>query len=133
MRAYSDYVIRGLGLQAQTHYAQPRPSTTVTVTYMARRASSEWPEKKFCSDTESFFLCRLWADWGVRRLGRMVSNDAEVVKALKGLEGKTFPNGAQVCSCFYLAWAHAGPSPLPLSCGLSARGRCGCRTWTSTC
>jgi len=109
VRAYSDFVIRGLGLQAQTHYAQPRPSTTVTVTYMARRASSEWPEKKFCSDTESFFLCRLWANWGVRRLGRMVSNDAEVVKALKGLEGKTFPNGAQVWSRCYPAWAPAGP------------------------
>ena len=45
VRAYADFVVRGLGLQAQTHYAQPRPARTVTVTYMARRASAEWPEK----------------------------------------------------------------------------------------
>ena len=96
VRAYSDYVIRGLGLHPTTHYAQPTPSTTITVTYMARRASSEWPEKKFCSDTSSFFLCRLWANFGVRRLGRMVSNDQEVVAALRGLEQKTFPNGCKV-------------------------------------
>jgi hypothetical protein len=96
VRAYSDYVIRGLGLHTATHYAQPAPSRTVTVTYMARRASSEWPEKKFCSDTESFFLCRLWASFGVRRLGRMVSNDQEVVAALRGLEQQTFANGGRV-------------------------------------
>lgn len=35
-------------------------------------ASAEWPEKKYCSDTESFFLCRLWATFGARALGRMV-------------------------------------------------------------
>ena len=39
---------------------------------MSLPLSSEWPEKKFCSNTESFFLCRLWATFGVRRLGRMV-------------------------------------------------------------
>jgi hypothetical protein len=36
-------------------------------------ASSEWPERKYCSDTESFFLCKLWEDFGARSLGRMVS------------------------------------------------------------
>jgi hypothetical protein len=96
VRAYSDYVIRGLNLQSKTHYANPRPLRTVVVTYMARRASSEWPEKKFCSDDTSFFLCRLWANFGIRSLGRMVRNDAEVVAALKSLEQQTFPNGAQV-------------------------------------
>jgi hypothetical protein len=63
---------------------------------MARRASSEWPEKKFCSDASSFFLCRLWKDFGIRSLGRMVRNDAEVVAALKALETKLFANGAVV-------------------------------------
>ena len=35
-------------------------------------ASAEWPERKYCSDTESFFLCKLWEGFGSRKLGRMV-------------------------------------------------------------
>ena len=38
VRAYSDYVIRGLGLHPRTHYHHPSPLKTVVVTYMARRA-----------------------------------------------------------------------------------------------
>jgi hypothetical protein len=37
VRAYSDTVIRGLGLQHLTHYAQEKPSKVVTITWMARR------------------------------------------------------------------------------------------------
>jgi hypothetical protein len=44
VRAYSDMVIRGLGLQGLTHYAQPAPSKTVTITWMARR----WASKAQC-------------------------------------------------------------------------------------
>eukprot|EP01036_Dinobryon_divergens_P033044 gene33044-42754_t len=75
VRAYSDFVIRGLGLQEFTHYAQPEPNRTIVITYMARRASKEWPEKKYCNSTGSFFLCHLWAGFGSRALGRMVAND----------------------------------------------------------
>ena len=99
IRAYSDVVIRGLGLQSRTHYAEKEPSRTVRVTYMARRASTEWPEKRYCNDTHSFFLCRFWEGpnaLGVRSLGRMVQNDASVVEKLKALEGRTFSNGALV-------------------------------------
>lgn len=96
VRAYSDYVIRGLQLQGSTHYARPSPSDTIVVTYMARRPSREWPEKKYCDSEHSFFLCHLWEGFGERRLGRMVSNDQEVVKALKGLEGATMGGGKKI-------------------------------------
>ena len=32
VRAYSDFVIRGLGLQEQTHYAKETPEKTITIT-----------------------------------------------------------------------------------------------------
>jgi hypothetical protein len=73
VRSYADFIIRGMELQKFTHYSQPQPSKTVTVTYLARRASSEWPEKRFCDSQKSFFLCELWAGFGIRSLGRMVS------------------------------------------------------------
>lgn len=86
VRAYADFVTRSLGLSKLTHYAQPAPSQTVTITYMARRASIEWPEKKFCNSTHSFFHCSYWEKFGTRQLGRMIRNDAAVTAALKGLE-----------------------------------------------
>lgn len=88
VRAYSDYVIRGLNMQAQTHYASSEPSDTIVVTYMARRASKEWPERKYCDSENSFFLCRLWDNFGARQLGRMIRNDVQVVAALKELENR---------------------------------------------
>lgn len=96
VRAYSDYVIRGLNLQASTHYASPTPSKKIVVTWMARRASSEWPEKRFCDSVNSFFDCKLWESFGIRSLGRMVQNDKEIVAELKKLESNVYANGAQV-------------------------------------
>lgn len=96
VRAYSDYVIRGLNLQHLTHYAQPTPRKEVVITWMARRASVEWPEKRFCSTTSNFFDCKHWDGLGLRKLGRMVRNDAEVIAALRELEQATFANGAKV-------------------------------------
>lgn len=96
IRAYSDFVIRGLGLQESSHYYQPSPRNVVRITFLARRASVEWPEKKFCSDTESFFKCRYWENFGIRKLGRMLSNEAELLSGLKSLGHETFNNGAQV-------------------------------------
>lgn len=86
VRSYSDYVIRGLGLHHETHYASNVPSRTVVITYMSRRMSKEWPERKYCDSKHSFFLCHLWDGFGPRHLGRMISNDREVVQALKQLE-----------------------------------------------
>ena len=82
LRAYSDFIIRGMNLQSYSHYASKSPSKTITITYMARRASSVWPEKKYCDDKNSFFKCELWKDFGVRSLGRMVRNDADMVNTL---------------------------------------------------
>jgi hypothetical protein len=96
VRAYSDFVIRSLNLQSLTHYAQSSPSKVVTLTYMSRRATKEWPERKYCNDSHSFFLCRYWDNFGQRSLGRMVRNDAEVVRALQGLEDEDFDNGVTV-------------------------------------
>ena len=60
VRAYADYVVRSLNLQENTHYTQSHPNRTIVVTYMSRRASSHWPEEKFCNSTHSFFLCDYW-------------------------------------------------------------------------
>jgi hypothetical protein len=84
--SYSDFVIRSLHLQSFSHYALPKPSRTITITYMSRRPSKEWPERKYCNDTDSFFKCRYWENFGPRQLGRMVSNDQEVMAAMKRLE-----------------------------------------------
>jgi hypothetical protein len=89
-------MIRGLNLQAFTHYAQAKPQREIVGTYMARRASTVWPEKRFCDDKKSFFLCKLWDKFGIRPLQRMIRNDDEVVKAIKAMEGQTYKNGATV-------------------------------------
>jgi hypothetical protein len=86
IRAYSDFVIRSLGLQMKTHYASPEPKKKLTITYMSRRPSKEWPEKKYCDSQNSYFHCDYWRNFGERRLGRMVHNDQEVIGALKSLE-----------------------------------------------
>lgn len=83
VRSYSDFVIRSMNLQQFTHYSQPQPSQEIVITYMSRRATKEWPEKKYCDSQNSFFLCQYWENFGPRQLGRMVRNDAEVVAALK--------------------------------------------------
>jgi len=90
VRAYSDFVIRGLNLQSHTHYARSQPDRTITITYMARRPYSEWPEAKFCNDDTSFFKCEYWAHMGGRAIGRMISNDASFVDALKNLESGNY-------------------------------------------
>eukprot|EP00981_Chlorochromonas_danica_P007801 scaffold1884_cov343-Ochromonas_danica.AAC.18 len=96
VKAYADFVIRSLGLHTETHYAQEKPSQTIRITYMARRASVEWPEKAFCDDNNSFFKCKYWARFGLRKLGRMIRNDAEVVAGLKSLEAEYASKGLSV-------------------------------------
>ena len=96
VRAYADIVVRGLGLQHKTHYAQPTPPTTIMVTYMARRASSQWPERRFCDSQASFFKCEEWQHLDKRSLGRMIKNDGDVVATLRKLESRSWPSGAAV-------------------------------------
>ena len=96
VKAYSDYVIRALNLQYLTHYKESKPSKTIVITYLARRSSSEWPEKRYCDSKNSFFRCELWESFGIRKLGRVIRNDNEVVSALKELENESYNNGAKV-------------------------------------
>ena len=96
VRAYSDFVIRGLNIHRNSHYFELRPRKKVQVTFMARRASVEWPEKHYCSDSDSFFKCKFWDSFGIRTLGRMVVNEKELIDSLKMLENEHFVNGAEV-------------------------------------
>ena len=93
MRAYSDFIIRGMNLQSLTHYTLEKPNNTIVITYMARRASAVWPERRYCSENTSYFKCQYWSDerWGTRKHGRMVKNDKEVMEAIRD-EYKMDPN-----------------------------------------
>ena len=75
----------------------------VTITYSARKASVPWPEKKFCDTEYSFFDCGKLTHLGLRKLGRMVRNDEQLLAGLKELEEETFDNGAIVKACPSLA------------------------------
>ena len=94
VRAYSDFVVRALGL----HRANAgRPKHFVNVTYSARRASVQWPERAFCDTKRSYFDCGQLDHLQLRKLGHMVRNDGAVLSKLRSLEGKTdFRNGAAV-------------------------------------
>lgn len=96
IRAYSDFVIRGLGLQTATHYANAEPLKLVVVTYMARRSYSAWPEVQHCNNTHSFFKCEYWQGFGARAIGRTLNNDMDFSRALQQLEKEKFRNGAIV-------------------------------------
>jgi hypothetical protein len=63
---------------------------------MARRASSQWPERRFCDSRGSFFKCEDWQHLDKRSLGRMIRNDDAVVASLKALEMRKWKNGATV-------------------------------------
>ena len=94
VRAYSDFIIRGLNLQAYAHVMQSKPSRTIKVVYLSRRSSGKWPEKKYCGEN-TFFKCHHWTDSN-RKLGRTVKNDEEVIEALKKIETMHFDNNAGV-------------------------------------
>ena len=98
VRAYSDYVIRGLGLAPKTRYDGRRSldPTRVVVTFLARRSQGAWPELRFCDSETSFFDCKMLEHLGIRKLGRSVRNDKDVVAALRALEKRDFANGARV-------------------------------------
>ncbi|CAM9468996.1 unnamed protein product, partial [Choristocarpus tenellus] len=90
---------RGLNLQGKTRYTR-EPSNKVVVTWMARRSSVQWPERKYCSENGAadgtYFVCDYFRHLGTRELQRKVKNDKAVVQGLKDLEQASFPNGAQV-------------------------------------
>ena len=87
VRAYSDFIIRGLNLQDYSHYLshKNKPNDKIVITYMARRSQRDWPEKQFCDDENSFFKCDYWKNKGKRHLGRMIQNDAALVMAFENL------------------------------------------------
>lgn len=96
VKAFSDFIIRGMNLQNLSHYAQSSPSKEVNIIFMARRSSSQWPEKRYCDDQNSFFLCEIWSKWGLRSLKRTMRDEDKLLSDLKALERETFPNGAKV-------------------------------------
>jgi len=96
VRAFADLVVAKLGLANGTRLSRPVDPQRVVVTFAARRAASQWPEKQFCNSTSSYFKCERLRHLGVRPLGRSLKNDADVVTALKTLERRHFPNGARV-------------------------------------
>jgi hypothetical protein len=75
VRAYADFVVRALGLQ---HANSGRHRLDVNVTYAARKASVQWPERAFCDSQHSYFDCAQLGHLQTRKLGRMVKNDNEV-------------------------------------------------------
>jgi len=75
VRAYADFVVRALGLQ---HANVGRHRLDVNVTYAARKASVQWPERAFCDTQHSYFDCSQLGHLQTRKLGRMVKNDKEV-------------------------------------------------------
>lgn len=93
VRAYSDFVVRGLRLHTVNKDKDPK---AVTVTYAARKASVTWPERNFCDTAHSYFDCNKLGHLAKRKLGRMVRNDEALLAALKRLEHMQLSNGANV-------------------------------------
>ena len=55
----------------------------IIITYMARRSTPQWPERKYCNDTHSFFACRYWDNFGERALGRMILNENALIAKMQ--------------------------------------------------
>ena len=96
VKAYSDFVIRGLRLETQTHYFRPEPLREVVITYMARRSTPQWPERKYCNDTDSFFKCHYWSNFGERALGRMIVNENALIARMEGFAKEKRDDGKRV-------------------------------------
>lgn len=88
VRAYADFLIRGMKLHHLTHYVRPEPPQYVVVTWMSRKSSVKWPERAFCD--ERFFKCDLFKHLDMRQLGRVVKNDEEVAKKLQDLDNEEY-------------------------------------------
>ena len=96
VKAYSDFIIRGLHLEAQSHYFRPAPSEEVVITYMARRSTPQWPERKYCNDTHSFFACHYWDNFGERALGRMILNEKALIARMQDFAKQTRNDGKRI-------------------------------------
>lgn len=91
VRAYADFVVRALGLQ---HANAGRHRLDVNVTYAARKASVQWPERAFCDSKNSYFDCSQLGHLQTRKLGRMVKNDKEVRQM-------RFPKRPEIHKCIH--------------------------------
>eukprot|EP00802_Teleaulax_amphioxeia_P006779 Tamp_06784.p1 GENE.Tamp_06784~~Tamp_06784.p1 ORF type:complete len:683 (-),score=140.00 Tamp_06784:274-2322(-) len=83
MRSYADFVVRGMELQRYTYPVVKTPSNVVVINWMARRSSVKWPERSFCDN--HYFKCNLFEHLKSRSLSRVVTNDKDVVAALRKL------------------------------------------------
>ena len=78
VRAYTQWVWASFNiLNAQ----QPQSSSSSLLLWLSRQSSVIDPRLAFCDD--HFFVCADWKHLGVRQLERIVSNEAEVVDALR--------------------------------------------------
>jgi protein O-GlcNAc transferase len=91
MRAYSDFVTRGMDLARYTYNVHKKPSPVVVINWMARRSSVKWPERTFCD--EHYFKCNLFQHLKERSLSRVVTNDKECVQHLKKVAEDTKVDG----------------------------------------
>lgn len=95
IKAYADFVVRGLNLQLETPYAKP-PKTTLVITWIARKVSDKWPEAQHCEDGDTFWKCELLNATGSfyerkRPLGRMIANEISLTDAIKEKFEKVTP------------------------------------------
>ena len=74
VRAYARWAWASFGLSPQPQDGRAR------LLWMSRQASVPWPERAYCDDR--YFACADWAHLALRRIARVVRNDADVVAAL---------------------------------------------------
>jgi len=87
MMAFTDFVTRSMRLHPYTYAARPAPPKSVHMTWISRRSSVIWPERRFC-DNSSFFTCATFQHLGIRKLQRTISNEAAVVNELRALAAR---------------------------------------------
>ena len=76
VRAYGRWAWASFDLSPPLQQEQNR----TRLLWMSRLASVIWPERAYCDDR--YFRCEDWGHLNIRVIGRVLSNDAEVVAAL---------------------------------------------------
>ncbi len=75
VRAYGQWALQSFGLSPQ------RSDNGTRLLWLSRKSSVVWPERAYCDDR--YFACADWTHLGIRQIGRVLSNDEDVVKALE--------------------------------------------------
>jgi hypothetical protein len=75
VRAYGRWAWQSFGLSPQ------RSDNGTRLLWLSRQRSVVWPERAYCDDR--YFACADWTHLEVRQIGRVLSNEEDVVKALE--------------------------------------------------